>query len=142
ATLSPPPRLGVQRSPLRRGQQRVLVDRKLLVEPAAETRAGRQRGESLETRQFGGEAVDDPLDEKIAEADAGQSLLAVRDRIEDGGIGARRVAERRALVEQRGDAFGNPAGQRDLDEDQRLIGHARVKEGEAAAIRLETVLEI
>ena len=102
----------------------------------------RQCREGLEPRQFGRQRIDHPLDQEIAEADPDQPTLAVRDRIEDRGVGGLRVADRRRLVEQRVDIAGDPGDQRHLDKDQRLVGHARMKEGEAAAIRLEPVFQI
>ena len=46
------------------------------------------------------------------------------------------------LVEQALHAFGQFVDERDLDEDQRLCRHAGMKEGVAAAIGVEPVLEI
>ena len=68
-------------------------------------------------------------------------LLAIRDRIEDRGVGGLRIADRRGFVEQRADVARHARDQRHLDKDQRLVGHARVKKGEAAAVGLEPVLQ-
>ena len=53
-----------------------------------------------------------------------------------------RVTERRGFVEQRVDVAGHPLDQRDFDKDQRLVRHARMEKGKAAAIRFEPVLEV
>ena len=39
-------------------------------------------------------------------------------------------------------SLGHARDQRHLDEDQRLVGHARMEKGEAAAVGLEPVLQI
>jgi hypothetical protein len=54
-------------------------------EPARETRNRRERDEGIETRQFALQILGHLLDQEIAEGDAAQTLLAVRDRIEHGG---------------------------------------------------------
>ena len=132
----------LDRRPL--GRQQQLAGRRpaLALEPGAEARDRRQGGEDLEARQLGRQRIDDPLDQEVAEADAGKPALAVRDRIEDRGIGRLRVADRRRLVEQRMDIARHARNQRDLDKDQRLVRHARVKKGKAAAVGLEPVLQV
>ena len=108
----------------------------------AQARDGRERGEVLDVGQVFGELVGDPLDQEVAEADAGQTLLAVVDRIEDRRVGLLGVVRLGARVEQALHVAGHAVHQRDLDEDQRLVGHARMEEGEAAAVRIEPVLEV
>ncbi len=71
-----------------------------------------------------------------------EAALAVRDRIEDRGVGLAGIADRRGLVEQELHVVGHALGQRDLDEDQRLVGHARMEIGKAAPVGVEPVLEI
>src|SRR5438876_10650822 len=93
-------------------------------------------------RQLRLKIVGDPLDQEITEADAGKTALAVGDRIKDRGVGLARIDHRRALVEQRLDVSGNALDQRHLDEDQGLVGHARMEEGEAAPVGLEPMLEV
>ena len=86
--------------------------------------------------------LDHALDQEIAEADAGQSALAVADRIEDRGVRLSRIQQRRLLVQQPLHAAGQPFHQRDLDEDQRLAGHARMEERIAAAVGVQAVLQV
>ena len=83
------------------------------------------------------------FDQEAAERDAGQPALAVRDRIEDRGgraLGRDGLAPRR---EDRRHRFGHLAGERDLDEDQRLVDQRRVEEGVAAPIgRIDAVAQV
>ena len=75
------------------------------------------------------------LDQEAAERHAGEPALAVRDRIEHR---RRRLVGRRVVAlhrEDRRDGVGNLAGQRDLDEDQRLVDQRRMEEGVAAPVR-------
>ena len=53
-------------------------------EPGGEAGRGRQRDEVLQSRPFPAQILDDLLDQEIAETDALESALRVRDRIEDG----------------------------------------------------------
>ena len=53
-----------------------------------------------------------------------------------------RVADRRCLVKQGMDVARDTGHQRHLDKDQRLVGHARVKEREAAAIGLQPAAQV
>ena len=105
------------------------------LDPGAKPRNRRQRDEGLDARQFAANLLDDLLDEEIAEGDAGEALLAVRDRIE-GGRPRLVPSDMRALLgEQRGDRGRRLDRQRDLDEDQRLVDQRRVEKGVAAAVR-------
>ena len=90
---------------------------------------------SRDVGQVARELLGDPLDQEVAEADAGQPLLAVGDRIEDRRVGALGVARLGLGVEQALHVAGQAVDQRDLDEDQRLVRHARMEEGEAAPVR-------
>src|SRR5690348_5822189 len=53
-----------------------------------------------------------------------------------------RIADRGRFIKQGMYIARHAGNQRHLDKDQRLIRHARVKEGEAAAIRIKPVLQI
>ena len=80
------------------------------------------------------------LDQEVAEGDAAQPLLAVRDGIEDRRVRPRRAAPGDVLArlvagEQRLHRRGQALHQRDLDEDQRLARQRRVEEAEAAPVR-------
>src|SRR6185312_481662 len=132
----------LQRFLLVGGEQLAALSGDALVEPGAEPGDRRQRRVIPDLRQLGGEIVDDALDQKIAQADAGEPTLAVRDRIEDGAVGGGRIAQRGRLVEQRLHVIRHALHQRDFDEDERLLRHARVEIAEAAPISLEPVLEI
>ena len=57
-------------------------------------------------RQIAHQRLHHLLDQEIAEADAAQALLGVRDRIEDRRVGVRQIDPRRALVEQLVDVVG------------------------------------
>ena len=103
---------------------------------------GRERREVLDVGQVPGKLVGHPLDQEVAEADAGQTLLTVVDRIEDRRVGLLGVVRLGARVEQALHVARHAVHQRHLDEDQRLVGHARMEEGEAAAVRIEAVLEV
>src|SRR6516164_7372678 len=127
---------------LARREQRLALIGQVPLEPAAEPWHGRERGEGLEVWQLGSEAVDDTLDEEIAEADTGKPALAVRDRIENRGVGFAGVAHGRIFIEQRLHVVSNPLDERHLDKDERLLRHARMEIGEASPIRFEPVLEI
>src|SRR5208282_6410300 len=78
---------------------------------------------------------DDLLDEEIAEGDAREALLAVRDRIESRRPRLVLSDMRPPLGEQRGDCGRWVHRQRDLDEDQRFVDQRRMEEGVAAAVR-------
>jgi hypothetical protein len=78
--------------------------------------------------------LDHLLDQEVAEGDAAQARLAIRDRIEHrrGRVGG--LGDRSALRQEIGDRIGDLAGQRDFHEDQRLVDHQRMEEGEAAPV--------
>src|SRR5260370_355525 len=69
-----------------------------LREPAPEARYRRQGGEALQLRKLRLELLDNLLDQEIAERNAAQPVLAIRDRIEDRRVGARGLCPRRFLV--------------------------------------------
>ena len=106
----------------------------LLAEPAREARNRRQSDEGLQPRQFAPQVLDHLLDEEIAETDAGEAGLRVGDRIEHRR--RRRLGGERHAVggQQRLDRFGNRPGQRDFDEDQRLVDQRRMEEGVEPAV--------
>ncbi len=124
------------------GQRVVALALEAAVDVLAQARDGRQGGELLHLRQFLGEPIGHALDQEVAEADAGQALLAVGDGIEDGGVGVARIARLGAGVEQALHVAGETRDQRDLDEDQRLVRHARMEEGKAAPVGIEPVLQV
>ncbi len=105
----------------------------MLVEPAAEAWDGRQGRERGQVRQLGAELLDDLFDQEVAERYAGESLVAVGDRIEDRGIGLGRVEPIERMVEQWWEVAADASGQGDLDEDERLAEHAGVEERIAPA---------
>src|SRR6478609_9040985 len=63
--------------------------RKPWTEPAPKPRHRRQGGKTLQLRKLRLELLDHLLDQEIAERHAAQAVLAVGDRIEDRGVGAR-----------------------------------------------------
>ena len=65
-----------------------------LREPRAVARDRRERHEVLELRQVAAQLLDHLLDQRGAEVHAGEPGLAVRDRIEDRGVGVIRVERR------------------------------------------------
>src|SRR5262249_34390604 len=76
------------------------------------------------------------LDQKIAERNAGEPALAIRDRIEHGSSRLVRIDELlTAAGQDRRDRSGNFTLERDLDEDQRIIVERRMKKREAPPIR-------
>src|SRR5882672_6193505 len=116
--------------------------RKPLHEPAPEARHRRQGGQTLQLRKLRLQLLDHLLDQEIAERYAAQAVLAVGDRIENRGVGARSLRPRglfiRLACEQRRHRCGQPLYQRDFDEDQRLAGKRRMEECEAAAVGRKT----
>src|SRR3990167_5901892 len=114
----------------------------MLAKPGPQARDGRERGEGAQARKLLLQCLHHMLDERVAKAHAAQARLGVADRIEDGGGGLGDIAQRCRLVEQRRDAVGDAVHQRHLDEDQRLIGQARVEEAVAAAVAVQAVLQV
>src|ERR1700722_3986427 len=92
---------------------------------------------ALELRKLRLQLLNHLLDQEIAERDAAQAVLAVGDRIENGGVSARSLRACgifiRILCEQRRHGGGQSLHQRDFDEDQRLTGKCWMEEWEAAA---------
>ena len=82
--------------------------------PRARTRATaeagdrRQRDEPVQLGQVEAQRFDDLLDERGAEVHAGEPGLAVRDRIEDRGVGVLEIELGRARVEQRRELGRDP----------------------------------
>ena len=104
------------------------------LDPGAKAGDRREGDESLNSWQLSADFLHHLLDEKIAEADARQALLAIRDRIEcrDPRLV---LSDMGALLgEQRRDRVGRGQGQRHLDEDQRLVDHRRMEERVAAPV--------
>ena len=90
-------------------------------------------------RQIGG----DLLDEKGPERHAFQTVLAVRDRIEDRRVRLIGGEDFAVFAQHLLDGFRNPAGQRDFDEDQRLVRQGGMEEAEAAPVlRLQAAAQI
>ena len=115
-------------------RQRSLVDA-LAIEPGGEIRRRGKRDEMRDARQFAAHFLDHLLDEEMAERHASKPALAIGDRVEHRGGGALRL-DRLALVGQdRRDRARYLAGERHLDENQRLVDQRRMKEGVAAAVR-------
>ena len=131
------------------GQQRgigIASIRKPLTEPAPKPRYRRQGGKTLQLRKLRLELLDHLLDQEIAERHAAQAILAVGDRIENRGVGARSLRSCGLFIrlpcEQRRHRGGQPLHQRDFDEDQRLAGKRGMEECEAAAVGRETPPQI
>ena len=127
--------------PGRRAVQQRIVTLDQLPEPGPEARHRRQGGEGLQPGEFGAQLLDDGLDQEIAERHPGQTVVAVRDRVEDGGVELilvdRRLVER-ALSggsQQRRELSCDVLRQRHLDEDQQVVGHAGVDEGIALLLK-------
>src|SRR5256885_8090568 len=79
-------------------------------------------------RKFARNLLHPLLDQKPAEADTAQAALAVGDRIEHRRVrafGRKRVA---VIAEDRRDRSRNAVGERNLDEDQRLVIERRMEE--------------
>src|SRR5262249_59346552 len=68
------------------------------------------------------------LDQEAAERHAGEAALAVGDRVEYRGVDA--ILHHRLALgrEDRRDRIGDLAGERHLDEDQRLVDQRRMEE--------------
>ena len=131
-----------QRGDLALGKHRIALGFRPMLDMLAQAGDRREGGEVLDVGQVARKLIGDALDQEVAEADAGEALLAVRDRIEDRGVGALGIVRLVACVEQALHVTRHAVDQRHLDEDQRLLGHARMEEGKAAPIRIEPVLEV
>ena len=84
--------------------------------------------------QLAFEVLGDLLDQEVAERDASEPGVAVRDRVEDRGrrlVGRHDGARRR---QQRLDRVRDVSRQRHLDEDQGVVDHLRVEEGEETPV--------
>ena len=103
-------------------------------------------GESVTKRwscgQVAAQLLDDLLDQRGAEVHARETGLAVRDRIEDRGVGVVGVEVGRVRVEQGRERARRAVRQRDLHEHERLVGHRGMEERVAAAVGVEPVLEV
>src|ERR1700738_4707603 len=123
------------------GQQRgvgIASFRKPPHEPSPKVRNWRQGREALQLRKLRMQLLDHLLDQEIAERYAAQTVLAVGDRIENRGVGARSLRPCglfiRLRCEQRRHGCGQPLYQRDFNEDQRLTWKCGMEECEAAAV--------
>ena len=142
-------RAGRARAPARRAAARVRgrcsapPSRELALEPRAEAGDRRQRHEPAQLRQVEAQRLDDLFDQRGAEVHAREAGLAVRDRIEDRGVGVLEV-ERRARARRAAAAARSamPVVERDLDEHQRLVRHRGMEERVAAAVGVEPVLQV
>ncbi len=85
--------------------------------------------ELLDARKVLADVLHHLFDQEAAERNAAQALLAVGDRVKDGPLGRRRIEHRRIGIEQRLHLVAQPACERHLDEDDRLVGQGRVEEG-------------
>ena len=110
--------------------------------PFAETRDRRESGEGLQARKFAAEVFGDLLDEKIAERDATQAFLGIRNRVEDRAVGRSGIHYRGAEGEQRLHLGAHAAGERHFDEDHRLVGQRRMEKSIAAAVGLEPAAQV
>jgi hypothetical protein len=104
------------------------VDAVLCGEPAAEARYGGEGADLPHALLVEGCGV---LDQRVSKTDAAQARLAGADRVEGGAVGRGVLPRRR---EDGLDAVGQSAGQRDLDEDQRIVGHDWMEMGPAATV--------
>src|SRR6266853_1773419 len=111
-------------------------------EPFAETRDRRERGEGLQARKLAAEVYGDLLDEKIAERDAAQAFLGIRDRIKDRAVGRSGIHYRGVEGEQRLHLGAHASGERHLDEDHRLVGQRRMEKRVAAPVGLEPAAQV
>jgi hypothetical protein len=105
------------------------------LKPGTEARRRREGDERLEARQVARELLHHLLDQEVAEGDAAQPLLAVADRVEDGRgrlLGCQHLP---VFGQELLDRARDLAGQRHLDEDQRLVDQRGMEEAEAAAVR-------
>jgi len=74
------------------------------------------------------------LDQEMPESDAGQSALAIRDRVEHAGRRAFRIKAFALRGEDRRDCVHDLARERNLDEDQGLVEQRGMKERIAASV--------
>ena len=107
----------------------------LLHRPAAQTRHRRQGDEGAQPAQLVPQVFHHLLDQKIAERDAAQARVAVRDRIEHGGLRIVRIHPLALRREDRVDRVRQLHRKRDLDEDQRLVLDRRVEEAVEPPVR-------
>ena len=115
----------------------------LALEPFGEIGRRRQRHEGGDARNLPRDFLHHLLDEEVTEGHAGQAALAVGDRIEHRRIGPLRHDRLAPVGEDRRDRRGNLAGQRHLDEDQRLVDQRRVEEGITTAVgRVDAAAQI
>ena len=109
-------------------------------QPPAEAGDRGEGGEPAQPRDLRRQLPHHLLDEEVAEGDPGKPPLAVADGVEDGGV---RLDVRLHLPEQQvRDRAGQPLAQRDLDEDERLVGQRGMEEPEAAPVRLQAAAQV
>ena len=68
--------------------------------------------------------------------------MAIRDRVENRGRAPGSVEHRRVRVDERLHVRADPAGERQLGEDNRVVRQCRVKQCVAPAVRFETPEQI
>ena len=104
------------------------------LEPSSKSRNRREGDEGFDQRQLAANLLEDLLDDEIAEADPGEPLLAIRDRIERRHASLLRRHMRAPWGEQGRNRRRRGQGQPDLDEDQRFVDKPGVKERVASTV--------
>ncbi len=107
----------------------------LAAQPFGEVWGRRERDEGRELRHLAADLLHHLLDQEVSERDACEPTLAIGDRIEYRRGRALHVEGVALDREDRLDRARDAAGERDLDEDERLVHQRRMEEGVAAAVR-------
>ena len=89
----------------------------------------------LEVRQLRMQVRRDLLDEEVAERDAAQARLAAGDRVEHRAARRARIAHRALEREDRRHRRRQLVHERDLDEDERLVGQRGMEEARSSGGR-------
>src|SRR6516165_7359836 len=105
-----------------------------LFQPTHEAWHGRERDETIERWHFAAQILDNLLDQKIAESDAGKPALTIGNGIEDCGTRMIEGNRRPILDKQRCDCLGDGLRQGNFDEDQRLIDQSRMEKAVTAPV--------
>src|SRR5262245_3992071 len=111
-------------------------------QPRAKARDRRKRRELVDTKELPAQVLDDLLDEEMAERHASETGLAVGDGVEHRPACPGGIRDRSSKIQQRLNVAGQPASERDLDEDQRFVRKRRMKERVAAPVRRETAPQV